>query len=150
MQDILRQVAAPLSVLDAMALTLQWGVLFPTTPNTCRRRGGRLEPSRVSADDARSVRGARASRCVRGGEPGRAAGRAENRRGEGRAAGGAAGVRELGNRGGGGSGAAALLGDGVQRGGDRGRGGEGEGEAGGGGRGGDGGGRLRDRGEHRE
>ena len=35
-QDILRQIAPPLSVLDVMALTLQWGVLFPTTPNTCR------------------------------------------------------------------------------------------------------------------
>ncbi|CBK22712.2 uncharacterized protein [Blastocystis hominis] len=34
-QDILRQIAPPLSVLDVMALTLQWGVLFPTTPNTC-------------------------------------------------------------------------------------------------------------------
>ena len=35
-QDILRQITPPLSVLDVMALTLQWGVLFPTTPNTCR------------------------------------------------------------------------------------------------------------------
>lgn len=37
-QDILRQVAPSVSVIEAMALTLQWGALFPTDPNTCRRR----------------------------------------------------------------------------------------------------------------
>ena len=40
-QDILRQVAPSLSVIEAMVLTLQWGTLFPTDPNTCRRRCAR-------------------------------------------------------------------------------------------------------------
>lgn len=35
-QDILRQTDSTLSVIDAMALTLEWGCLFPTNPNTCR------------------------------------------------------------------------------------------------------------------
>lgn len=37
-QDILRQVTPSISVLDAMALTLEWGTLFPTNPNTCRKK----------------------------------------------------------------------------------------------------------------
>lgn len=35
-QDISRQITPTPSILDCMALTLQWGVLFPTNPNTCR------------------------------------------------------------------------------------------------------------------
>ena len=35
-QDIARQVPSPLSPIDIMALTLEWGLLFPTDPNTCR------------------------------------------------------------------------------------------------------------------
>lgn len=40
-QDVLRQIAPAVSATEAMALTLQWGTLFPTDPNTCRRRGAR-------------------------------------------------------------------------------------------------------------
>ena len=39
--DVLRQIAPAVSATEAMALTLQWGTLFPTDPNTCRRRGAR-------------------------------------------------------------------------------------------------------------
>ncbi|KAK8830804.1 hypothetical protein WA577_003509 [Blastocystis sp. JDR] len=34
-QDVLRQIAPAVSATEAMALTLQWGTLFPTDPNTC-------------------------------------------------------------------------------------------------------------------
>ena len=38
-QDMVRQIAPAVSIIDAMALTLQWGILFPTDPNTCRSDG---------------------------------------------------------------------------------------------------------------